>query len=204
MGAVIADAALQPRINYRYVVQPRVQELINAWPDAVTVTRFAQRMATEEIAVVLRWPYAAKLLVIAGLTRALTGLDVDTVTDLRDQLSEPQRRAVALRRLRAIHGVGPKTIDYLAILVGSEQHVAVDVHIRRFAYDAGLVPASYEQLRGVLVTAAEQRGCTPRALDAAVWTHMSQRHPSMNDAVTLPTGDDMHRSVTGSRQQKAG
>ena len=44
--------------------------------------------------------------------------------------------------------MGPKSIDYIGNLVGRSQ-VAVDVHLRVFAADAGAPDLRYEQLRTV-------------------------------------------------------
>ncbi|MEJ0023255.1 MAG: hypothetical protein WDN76_07345 [Alphaproteobacteria bacterium] len=45
----------------------------------------------------------------------------------------------------AINGVGPKTYDYLACLVGVDC-IAVDRHIKAFASAAGVSANSYETL----------------------------------------------------------
>lgn len=73
-----------------------------------------------------------------------------------------------------------ETVDYLAILAGSTFHVAIDVHLRRFATQAGIGPRSYGDLRTVINNAAARRPCTPGALDAAVWAFMTdpQRQPA--------------------------
>ncbi|MEU8003211.1 hypothetical protein AB0B66_18800 [Catellatospora sp. NPDC049111] len=173
MGGVLSDAALQRRAKYHRVVLPRVRDLISAWPDADTVTGFRRRMEHDSLAEVLRWTRPAKLQVIADLTDAMTDLRVDTVTDLRDLLTDDQLRPSAVQRLRVVHNVGPKTADYLAILVGSDDHIAIDVHLFNFAAQAGVPMGSYDGLRRVMTEVSKQRGWTLASLDAAIWQHMS-------------------------------
>lgn len=173
MGAVICDAALQPRCSYRRVVEPRVRRLVAAWPEATTVSLFSARLETSDIGATLPWRGPTKLRVIRELTDALGRADVETVPDLRGALADP---AGSLRSsLRAVHRVGPKTLDYLSILCGSSEHVAVDVHVLGFVREAGVDVRTYEQCGAVVSAAARMRGCSPGALDAAIWQHRSGR-----------------------------
>jgi len=173
MGAILADAALQRRAKYKKVVRPRVVELKEAWPDADTVTTFAAHMAKEDVAVVLRWRSPAKLQVLAALTTAMQELGIDDVAELRSRFSSSEGSKLLTDRLRKIRGVGPKTVDYLAILSGSQERAAIDSHLQTFAKDAGLQPGSYEHLQQVVARAADLRGCSPSHLDAAIWEYMS-------------------------------
>ena len=171
MGAVICDAALQPRCRYAKVVLPRVQRLIAEWPDADTVSRFAARLASADIGQTLDWRGPVKLRVVRELTTALQGRGVETVGDLRTALADPDGE---LRRtLRRVRRVGPKTVDYLAILAGSADDVAIDVHVRAFLRTAGVLADDYDRDVAVLRASARLIGCSPGALDAAVWRHQS-------------------------------
>ncbi|ALC19465.1 conserved hypothetical protein [Streptomyces pristinaespiralis ATCC 25486] len=64
-------------------------------------------------------------------------------------------------------GVGPKTIDYISNLVG-RSHVAVDVHLRTFAANAGVPDLTYERLRAAYVAAAALLGHDSGGLEHAV------------------------------------
>lgn len=133
MGAVICDAALQRRAVYKTTVRPRIEELIAAWPDADTLSGFTRRRASSDLTAVIRWQDPQKLTVIDDLVEAFNQAGIETTDDLSQRLLEPEFRG-SLRRIRY---VGPKTVDYLAILTGSDQHIAVDTHIQRFAQEAG-------------------------------------------------------------------
>jgi hypothetical protein len=72
-----------------------------------------------------------------------------------------------------VKGVGPKSIDYIGNLVG-RSHVAVDVHLRAFAVDAGVPDLPYDQLRAVYEEAAALLGHDKGGLEHAVWRHRSK------------------------------
>jgi hypothetical protein len=174
MGAVLSDAALAIHAHYASTVLPRVRDLKEKWRDADTVSGFTARIMSDDVSAVLRWREGAKLEVLRNLIKTMEELRIETVADLRSQLTGENSQEVRAA-LRNIHGVGPKTVDYLAILAGSEDDVAIDVHIQRFAAEAGVSDTSYQALRDAMITAARRRGCSPAAFDSAIWTHMSSR-----------------------------
>lgn len=173
LGAVLADASLQAGVGYLTTVRPRVVDLMQAWPDANTTSGMVRRMSVDDVGAVLRWR-GKKLVTLSGLVAAMQDLDVETVDDLRARLSDPVTREATVSRLRQVSGVGPKTLDYLGILVGLADRVAVDVHVRRFARAAGLQDLRYDHLQGVLTAVASLRAWDLGALDAAIWDHMSK------------------------------
>ncbi|MGW5476370.1 hypothetical protein [Streptomyces sp. NPDC004008] len=58
-------------------------------------------------------------------------------------------------------------------LVGRSQ-VAVDVHLRAFAADAGVTGLQYEELRAVYEEAAAALGHEPGGMEHAVWRFKSR------------------------------
>ncbi|NIL50947.1 hypothetical protein HBK87_10215 [Streptomyces sp. 2BBP-J2] len=168
MGAVICDAVLQQARHYRHWVLPRVEDLQSAWPDARTVTRFRARAAEGELSAVLRTTNRRKLSAIVAITDLLARSRVETRDELRAWLQKDGSRSALL----AVHGVGPKTVDYLGSLVGGA-HVAVDVHLRAFARQADVGVTTYHQLRRVYEETADRLGHDRGGLEHAVWNHMS-------------------------------
>ncbi|MFD7757246.1 hypothetical protein [Streptomyces sp. NPDC059757] len=104
-----------------------------------------------------------------GITNLLAANGVDTRDDLHAWLDHQANRAA----LRAVKGIGPKTVDYIGNLVGRSQ-VAVDVHLRAFAADAGVSGLGYEELRGVYEATATVLGHECVGLEHAVWRFKSQ------------------------------
>lgn len=168
MGAVICDAILQQARHYRRWVRPRVKDLQEAWPDAHTVTRFRARTSEGELGAVLRTTNRRKLSAIVAITALLVESRVETRDELRAWLKKDGSRSALL----AVHGVGPKTVDYLSSLVGGS-HVAVDVHLRAFARQAGVGATTYHKLRRVYEETADRLGHDRGGLEHAVWNHMS-------------------------------
>ncbi|MCX2928135.1 hypothetical protein [Streptomyces sp. NEAU-W12] len=171
MGAVICDASFQARRNYETTIRPRVLALQKAWPDARTVQGFQARLTTCDLATAMNFHDLRRVTIAHRITDLLTAHHVDTRDDLNAWLDHTTNRAA----LRTIHGVGPKTVDYIGNLVGRSQ-IAVDVHLRAFAADAGLPALSYRQLRAAYEAAAAQLGHDRAGMEHTVWRFKAQAH----------------------------
>ncbi|MCY0930208.1 hypothetical protein OTB20_29260 [Streptomyces sp. H27-H1] len=168
MGAVICDASFHARCKYEAALRPRLLRLQADWPDAATVRGFQGRLATEDLALAMDFNDSRKVATAHAITGLLAANGVDTRDDLHAWLDHQANRAA----LRTVKGVGPKSIDYIGNLVGRSQ-VAVDVHLRAFAADAGVPELRYEQLRTVYEEAAVLLGHDEGALEHAIWRHQS-------------------------------
>ncbi len=171
VGAIIADAALQRRQRYASTVLPRVRALQAAWPDAATTTGFLTRVRADgDLHAVLNWSGTDRIDQIVAMATALEELGIDTTEQLGLALRGQERTAVreALGRVRH---VGRKTLDYLDVLTGSADAVAIDVRVRRVTSEAGIEDSSYEHLGNVVRAAAAVRGWAASDLDAALWAH---------------------------------
>jgi hypothetical protein len=169
MGAVICDASFHARCKYELTLRPRLLRLQSAWPDASTVRGFRERLATEDLAVAMNFRSPRKVATAHDLTDLLASSGVDTRADLCAWLDHQDNRAA----LRKVKGVGPKSVDYIGNLVGRSQ-VAVDVHLRAFAADAGVMELRYNELRAAYEEAAAVLGHEPGGLEHAVWRFKSQ------------------------------
>ncbi|MFD9262678.1 hypothetical protein [Streptomyces sp. NPDC059538] len=126
--------------------------------------RLRDRLATHDLAVAMDFRSPGKVAKAHDITDLLVAEGVDTREDLHAWIARPAGRAA----LRAVKGVGPKSVDYMGNLVGRSQ-VAVDVHLRTFAADAGVPQLGYGQLRAAYEEAAALLGHEPGALEHAVW-----------------------------------
>ncbi|MGW6602257.1 hypothetical protein [Streptomyces sp. NPDC055036] len=169
MGAVICDASFHARRNYQSTIRPRLVQLQSAWPDAVTVRGFQTRIATEDLAVAMSFNAPSRVATAHAITKLLVARGVDTRADLHSWLDHEDNRSA----LRAVKGAGPKSVDYIGNLVGRSQ-VALDVHLRAFAADAGVAGLRYEELRATYEETAAVLGHEPGGLDHAVWRFKSQ------------------------------
>jgi endonuclease III-like uncharacterized protein len=168
MGAVICDAVLQGGLTYETTVRPSIVRLQERWPDANTVAGFRARLTSDDLAAVLRNHNRRKLATIPALAASLADAGVETSEHLCLWLDDEVNRAALL----GLHGVGPKTVDYLSSLVGRPS-VAIDRHLRSFAKDAGVDTVSYADLRTIYEHVADRLGHDRSGLEHAVWRNES-------------------------------
>ncbi|MFF2146551.1 hypothetical protein [Kitasatospora sp. NPDC058190] len=169
MGVVICDASFQARRKYELQIRPRLLQLGAAWPDAATVRGFQARLTTEDLAVAMNFNSPRRVATAHDITDLLAANGVDTRDDLHAWLGDQANRVA----LREVKGVGPKTVDYIGNLVG-RSHVAVDIHLRTFAAEAGISNLGYEELRAVYEGTAAALGHDRGGLEHAVWRFKSQ------------------------------
>jgi endonuclease III len=95
---------------------------------------------------------------------------LETESDLSKWLCSPG----ASGELLAIKGIGPKTLDYLKILVGLPT-IAVDRHVRSLCQSLGFEFKEYSEFKSVLCIAAEILAIAPQVLDGIIWEYLSSR-----------------------------
>jgi len=161
MGALLTDAVLQAGMRYETVVK-RVM-CIKRDESARTTTGFLDALKADGAERLLHW-HGRKIATIEELARMLAEERVEEVKDLKRWLASLEN----VERLDSIHGVGPKTIDYVRILAGCEAN-APDVRIRAFLERAGIPPWGYEKARSVVAEAARLLGVAERTLDHSIW-----------------------------------
>jgi hypothetical protein len=164
MGALLADAALQPGLHYSSVVQPRVQALAFAYPGAANLSglnKLLQRCSPKSL---LQWSNPVKPARFVALVRACTAAGVESCTDF----SEWVIRDDAKDTLNQIPGIGPKTIDYLCLLAGHGV-VPLDRHFLRFLRFAGVPASDRAYAQNVFAQACELSGLDLRSTERALW-----------------------------------
>lgn len=183
MGGLIVDSALQRRNRYAATVAPRVAKIIQAWPEAATVTGFRALSGNGDtsnfdwslntglagLGKVIDWSSPTRLIQMAETATVFADHDIDTTEQLRTALKDPERRASLRAQLRRVRNIGPKTLDYFDILCGINEAAAVDSRIRRAATRAGITNHRYDHLREVMFTAANTRSWQLTDLDAVLW-----------------------------------
>ncbi len=168
MGAILTDAVLQAGMNYKNVVYPRVMKVIEDYPDAITTSSFVEILNSIGTKTVINWKAGNKPLMLDSITRHLLVLKVETVDELRAYLLQPE----TAEALQEIKGIGPKTVDYLKMLVGIPA-IAVDRHIYRFVKKAGIICNGYAETQKVVEAAAMELGLSLSSLDHSIWQYMS-------------------------------
>ena len=164
MGAVIADAVLQAGLNYATVVRPRVLNILRNFPAEHRVSALVRLVSENKTAAFLNWHHPEKISRFERLVDFLMRRNIELVQDLQTHLLQDD----FCDALSGIKGIGPKTIDYMACLVGIDS-IAVDRHVRTFAKRAGIEHDDYSFLRQTFCYAADLLTLPRRDFDAWIW-----------------------------------
>ncbi|MFZ0687275.1 MAG: hypothetical protein WAM89_17160 [Terriglobales bacterium] len=168
MGATIADTVLQA--NNRYTsVTPRVQRILTRWPNATTVTAVLDLLKSVPTVTFLNWNGAERAERVDSILSLLSKERVESETDLQTWMMKDAN----LQKLLAIHGVGPKTVDYLKIMVGL-QSIAIDRRLLKFLSSAGVAvnPGDYDTAREILRRAAVLLSIPAADFDHSIWRYI--------------------------------
>ncbi|MBB5749928.1 hypothetical protein [Micrococcus sp. TA1] len=183
MGGLIVDSALQRRNKYTATVAPRVQKIVEQWPEAATTTGFRRLTGGGDTAgfdwslneglgalgKVIDWSSPARLIQMSETAQVFADQGIDTTDQLRDALEAGQTRSALRRELQRVRNIGPKTLDYFDILCGITEAAAIDSRIRLAATRAGIEKQGYDHLREVMFHAANTRDWRLSDLDAVLW-----------------------------------
>ncbi|WAW11246.1 hypothetical protein NB640_06350 [Oxalobacter vibrioformis] len=164
LGAVLADSVLQAGLNYVNVVRPRIQAIFRDFPEINTVSALLKLIHERRTSEFLGWRHHEKVTRFEALVLFLKKNGIEDVQDLRDELTDEQ----FCFAIQFINGIGPKTVDYMACLVGIDS-IAVDRHVRSFAKSAGVLSSDYDFLRKSFCCAADLLQLPRREFDAWLW-----------------------------------
>ena len=172
MGALIMDACIQAGLDYDTVVKPRVDTVAND-PELSTaegVMKNPERMLKAAV------DHPQKKECIMQLASFFRQNRINTVIALRMKYWDIRNS------LTNIKFINYKTRDYIGLLAGVSDVVAIDRYLRQFAGQAGIQvgklsqspsQSEYDRLFNTYVSAANLLGISPSQLDYAVWTYMN-------------------------------
>lgn len=164
LGAVLADAILQAGLNYTSVVKPRVLKILSEYSDYNTSSSLKLIINNRKTDSFLNWSHPEKINRFEGLVHFLYKNDIEDVNELRVNLASEK----FCRDLQCLNGIGPKTVDYMACLVGMDS-IAVDRHVRTFAKKVGIENNNYEFLKASFCCAADLLSVPRREFDSWLW-----------------------------------
>lgn len=170
MGGVLADSVLQAGLNYKTVVRPRVLAILESYPDHDTVSAVLSLTMERKTGEFLNWNHAEKVTRFESLVAFLSDWGIEDTDDLRTALQEDQ----FCEAVQTVNGIGPKTVDYMACLVGIDS-IAVDRHVRTFAKKVGVENTDYQFLHRSFCYAADFLELPRREFDAWLWRSASIR-----------------------------
>ncbi len=169
MGALIVDGILQAALTYETVVLPRVNMVLQKYPDIKTTSGFKKVCENVGIKNIINWNGDKKANYILSLLDYLISENLETVSQLRIWLSDSDNKA---RFINENKGIGAVTAEYFRILAGDES-VKIDRHLRNFLADANMPQISDDEAIKVLSDVAQRLGTTPSILDHSIWTYQS-------------------------------
>lgn len=164
LGAVLADSVLQAGLNYATVVRPRVLAILQDHPDRYTISSLASLIQEGGTGAFLNWRHHEKVGRFEALVTFLQKWGVEDAHDLRAGLKSDE----FCEAIQDLNGIGPKTVDYMACLVGIDS-IAVDRHVRTFAKTVGVENYDYHFLRQSFCCAADLLSLPRREFDAWLW-----------------------------------
>ncbi|WP_175909177.1 hypothetical protein [Burkholderia metallica] len=164
LGAVLADSVLQAGLNYTTVVRPRVVAILRAHPNRLTISSLVALIQDGKTGAFLNWRHHEKVTRFEALVVFLKDWGIEDVNDLRVSLASDE----FCDALQTVNGIGPKTVDYMACLVGIDS-IAVDRHVRTFAKTVGVENDDYHFLRKSFCCAADLLSLPRREFDAWLW-----------------------------------
>ena len=179
IGATIADAVLQPRRDYDTFVAPRTKRILTKWPHERTVSGMLHLLRSLPASEFLNcedtensgsW-LGHRVERFCTILQLLNREGIESEADLETWLTIDTN----LPKLHAINGVGPKTVDYLKILVGVQgAGAAIDSRLREFLSMARIVttPSDYETPREIINRAADLLSVERSVLDHSIWRYM--------------------------------
>lgn len=170
MGATIIDGILQAGLNYKNVVKPRVDKFKNEHRDIKTTTQFYNLISTKDLSELIKMK-GQKIDRIHTLVKFLKNEKIETEDDFYNWLSDKDN----LLALSNLKGIKSKTIDYLKILTGHKETVAVDIRLLNFIKLScpDLDNITYEFAKELLMKTAKKLRVEPATLDFSIWTYMT-------------------------------
>lgn len=172
MGATIIDGILQAGLNYKNVVKPRVDSFKDKYRNLKTTSQFYDLISKNDLSEIVKMR-GQKIERIHALVQFLKNQKVETEDDFYDWLSDKDN----LLLLSSLKGIKNKTIDYLKILTGHKETVAIDSRLLNFIKIScpELDNLDYEVAKNILMQVAKKINVEPATLDFSIWQFMGEK-----------------------------
>ena len=170
MGALIADATLQPGLNYKNVVLPRVRHIETIYSSYKFTSDFLQLAYKISPELILTWNCSVKPRIMMTVLFLLSHYKIEEPWQLAGWLTTEESLS-----LLSLNGIGPKTYDYLKLLSGASA-VPVDRHFINFLNSLGVGrDADYSELRNILEFSADLMEIDRSTFDHSLCTLLSTK-----------------------------
>lgn len=170
LGLTLADAILQANRNYEIHVEPRIKRIQKLYPEAYNLEGLKKVIKNISVNEFLKLRGKVRVKRFMDLLNLCSEENIRTESDLYDWLHDPNN----LNKLRNIKGIGPKTVDYLKILVSFETN-AVDRHLLKFIENAQIKISGYDEAHRIINTTADLLNVKRSDFDHSIWKYMTEK-----------------------------
>lgn len=177
IGATLTDTVLQAGLKYETIVKPKVMQMLKC--EKATTVKGLLKMTengNDELKNVIFWKDDRKPNLIISLAKIFDSEGINTESELKEWLKKEENP----QKLRSIKGIGPKTIDYIQILVGIKS-CAVDRHLFNFLgmakvpLESGNYEAQYKEAKQIVEASAKLMKIDTSVFDYSIWSYMSNK-----------------------------
>ncbi len=169
LGATLADTILQSGLHYKTVVWPRVDYILKFYTEFRKTSEIQDLVNEITTSTYLNWKGIEKINRFNNLLRLLRDHYIQTENDLKEWLSYDSTEYLLLSQ----RGIGPKTLDYIKLLVGI-QSIPIDRHLLRFANMGEIYISSYQEASSIYKNVSEELNIDYLTLDRTIWSFMSE------------------------------
>lgn len=170
LGAILAEAVLQPGSRFKTAVAPCVERILGQYPKAKTSGGFIRIMEEISPKYVLNWEEDDKPRRVLATAKYLHGAGIETAEDFRFLLADPDYS----KSLKDIRGVGNKHIDYLKLLLDLPCD-SLPKNIHRFLREAGISVSSPQEIQPILEHTAHELKLDLRHFQLSIWRYISNQ-----------------------------
>lgn len=169
MGATIIDGILQAGLNFNNVVKPRVDKYKNEYRHVITTSDFSVLINNCDLSEMINMK-GQKIERIFALVKFLKNEKIETEDDFYTWLLNDEN----VLALSNIKGIKTKTIEYLKILTGHKNTLAIDVRLRNFIKLCCDLEITNDKFAyEILMKAAQKLMVEPATLDFSIWSYMT-------------------------------
>jgi thermostable 8-oxoguanine DNA glycosylase len=155
-------------MNYKTVVLPRVNRILDRYPNYTSIDYFISDLDENTIQEILMWKGVTRQRRFFKLATFLYDQDVYTSQELKSWISIDTNQ----EHLLQIEGIGPKSIDYLSLLVGNSA-IPIDRHLCNFAVMSGVTNTTYSYLSELYKQVCDFLRIEYHKLDCIIWNFMN-------------------------------
>jgi hypothetical protein len=170
LGAIIAEAVLQPGSRFKTSVVPCIERILRQYPRAKTSSGFVRILEEISPKYTLNWEEDDKPRRVLATAKYLHGAGIETTDEFRLVLADPEYA----KSLKEIRGIGNKHIDYLKLSIDLPCESLPD-SIHRFLQEAGLAFPTLDEAQPILEHTAQELKLDIRQFQLSVWRYVSNQ-----------------------------